>query len=969
MVMDGNEDCKTDEKTPLNCTADEFTCRNNGRCISRHRVNDGFIDCLDSSDENQTGFSCLKTEFSCGDERCIPRLWVGNSIEDCKTGVDEVSRLNKCLEDEFGCLDQSRCLPLKFLCDGVYNCKDKSDEFDLCELPSLLPCFSENIIDLNYQMTTRKLTNFFTKGIKHCSDLVFGFKCFVSTKSSPKKFARISKEKRAIPQSYINDRNSVCVDESDKCYKNNKFVCSRCLDNKTIISKSQICDNVIDCPDLSDECCCEKSDVEPLCNLLFPLNEAEQSTTINLEQVCNGIAENELDEKFCNFETASLVMPSVYQEVNYPIYECSSHHPSLARSQIADLCDGHVGCPLKDDECHPYCFRQKMQKIFNSSPGTFKKKSKLKLIIDQLLNCFPFIRIKNSDFQKLKNKLLNKKSSFFLKKLYLTKNTSILPSRINITLEEAKTFKMSEINLVKAGKLEKGENGISSYNLVMKRKFKNVFNFTKTSDLCNVKRFSCSWKFYCKTKETESIHIKKRCDQVVDCSDASDETSCSSDTHFYCWKGIPKFISRDKFLDGKFDCLDRSDECGEDYISSPFQMIKNVALRYFVWISSSLTIFLNLLVIQGHVRKLKKLRSKSSVKYINLIILIQLAFSDLLMGFVLLVIGIKSLQFSGEYCYNDLSWRSSISCKILGILTVASSQNTITLLVLITSLRLYLIIRPFKSNQLNFKFFLLVCLCTWIICFLWAIVPVLFEEYFIFDLFIEPNPYFKSQSVNLTTLNKIYKRAEIISSSLRNFSLFQKSLPNQMPSFAAKNYHYFTKNITMEAFPYKYVRVKKLLGYYSKSAVCFPNLYTKNPTSHFILSFCLVLYNLTALLFICCSYIYIFCSSKKSSKKMKTTNQTKNVKLGRRISYIILTDIASWLPIIIISFASYIGYTVEGEVSAISVIVLLPINSAINPLIYSRIDTLIKDCFRRSIRQNQTTSSEHTNKTEVTTNK
>jgi len=59
---------------------------------------------------------------------------VGNSIEDCESGEDETHKFNKCIKKEVECLDKSRCLPQKLICDGVLNCKDGSDEIEMCDL-------------------------------------------------------------------------------------------------------------------------------------------------------------------------------------------------------------------------------------------------------------------------------------------------------------------------------------------------------------------------------------------------------------------------------------------------------------------------------------------------------------------------------------------------------------------------------------------------------------------------------------------------------------------------------------------------------------------------------------------------------------------------------------------------------------------------------------------------------------------
>ena len=64
-------------------------------------------------------------------------------------------------------------------------------------------------------------------------------------------------------------------------------------------------------------------------------------------------------------------------------------------------------------------------------------------------------------------------------------------------------------------------------------------------------------------------------------------------------------------------------------------------------------------------------------------------------------------------------------------------------------------------------------------------------------------------------------------------------------------------------------------------------------------------------------------------------------KMKLRVFLIIITDMSCWLPVIIMSIISYSGYKLDGEVLPYSAIIILPINSAINPIIYSGIDKTI----------------------------
>ena len=147
--MDGIPDCSSgeDESSRLPCNVDtEFKCPDNGRCIPRRFVYDGYFDCVDHSDETDQLESCNSREFKCVDGRCIPRSWVRNGVKDCSSGEDETSfeenklLMSECDSDEFGCSNGERCLPVKYKCDGKKHCSDGSDEIDFCEIPQMYPC-------------------------------------------------------------------------------------------------------------------------------------------------------------------------------------------------------------------------------------------------------------------------------------------------------------------------------------------------------------------------------------------------------------------------------------------------------------------------------------------------------------------------------------------------------------------------------------------------------------------------------------------------------------------------------------------------------------------------------------------------------------------------------------------------------------------------------------------------------------
>ena len=208
---------------------------------------------------------------------------------------------------------------------------------------------------------------------------------------------------------------------------------------------------------------------------------------------------------------------------------------------------------------------------------------------------------------------------------------------------------------------------------------------------CKENLLECPWFFRCDYSNKEIIGINKVCDFNFDCKDQSDEKYCSNKPHFNCSKGNIVSISREKVNENQLDCADRSDECKENTISSVEEMIKNKYLRYFVWISFLGIVVFNLIVITNTLKELKNVDNKHSTRYYNALFVLNLSFSDIILGFVVGTIAFLSTSFSGRYCEIDLEWRSSFLCKTLGVLTLFSSQTSLHLLVLIARFRLYTI--------------------------------------------------------------------------------------------------------------------------------------------------------------------------------------------------------------------------------------------------------------------------------------
>ena len=106
--------------------------------------------------------------------------------------------------------------------------------------------------------------------------------------------------------------------------------------------------------------------------------------------------------------------------------------------------------------------------------------------------------------------------------------------------------------------------------------------------------------------------------------------------------------------------------------------------------------FLFQAVIVGQIKTLNRNRKRvndlASLRA-NHILVLNLAVADMLMGIYLLSVGINYERLKGSYCKEELLWRGSSVCTWMGITALISCEASLLMLVLLTSVRLYTIIR------------------------------------------------------------------------------------------------------------------------------------------------------------------------------------------------------------------------------------------------------------------------------------
>lgn len=140
------------------------------------------------------------------------------------------------------------------------------------------------------------------------------------------------------------------------------------------------------------------------------------------------------------------------------------------------------------------------------------------------------------------------------------------------------------------------------------------------------------------------------------------------------------------------------------------------------------------------------------------------------------------------------------------------------------------------------------------------------------------------------------------------------------------------------------------IRYYGRSAVCLALQLSNDRPPGWEYSVAIFIgFNLLAFLFISFAYTAIFWSALKSSSAIRSTNVKRESALAKRVAFIILTDFCCWMPVIIVGILSLTGnfYDPEKQVYVWVAVFVLPINSSVNPILYTLATPQVRKWFRK----------------------
>ncbi len=308
----------------------------------------------------------------------------------------------------------------------------------------------------------------------------------------------------------------------------------------------------------------------------------------------------------------------------------------------------------------------------------------------------------------------------------------------------------------------------------------------------------------------------------------------------------------------------------------------NDALRTLLWIFGISAMAGNIYVIVLRCQE-KNVRNQTQA-----ILILNLAISDLLMGFYMLIIAGADVHFGKHFFLLAQVWKSSGACMFAGLVSLFASEASVFFVVLISVDRLLCVALPFGKKRMTAFLAKICCSLVWISVTVIGITAIILQ-------LANPDVY---------DLANVCVGIPLVSTKTITTVRVSQDIDIDEPLY--KN----SLETTGTSATWQFA-IAIYLGVNS-------------------LAFVAVL--------VCYVTIGIIVAVKLPSKQLsRRKDRSREMKMAGRMALIVFTDFCCWMPVIVLGILIQSGAVeaVPIETYAWLVALVLPLNAALNPYIYT----------------------------------
>ncbi|KAL5255057.1 hypothetical protein ACHWQZ_G014479 [Mnemiopsis leidyi] len=718
-------------------------------------------------------------------------------------------------------------------------------------------------------------------------------------------------------------------------------------DNNCKVHKHKMCDGKYDCPDKSDEQhpICGQMTINFTCKRRFYSDDHKK---IPLKWLDDGVAdctngedENEKNWIVCKTEKfGEVIKESSGAEKCQDYFKCPSGSESGPNSEryveLDQLCDGVESCGMENRVC----------KVARDFPTIHKSAKQIGTVLD--------ICQSNDDLSRLPcelrphEKFLGKLDIYGISKTEIVNKVRVPESKVDCSRLFGESYVYlsclglcNEVNATCPLNDEKllhdscpGQFMDRIYTIVDKSRL----TFVRKND-----NGQYHYQNYYQCNNGRCIEYKNVCDLIDDCGDLSDEENCTN--HMVCKETANKskkhLIASQQKCDGIYDCFDLSDECNE---TCGKQILSSLMEKILCWTMGISAVILNFLTLLRGISATRQSRTGRILIIKALVTVISLG--DLLIGVYLTVLSVyDSIVYGPDFCSQQAKWLTGTACSALGVISTLGSQLSLFAMTTLSVIRAYRMSqhRVRQTSKVNKRAIISAVLsvtAVFLVSLAVAVVPLVpsFEDYFVQAMYYDPNYKvfigFPNKARHIDILNTYINSGENITRDMAWKEIGEnvdKMFTQQYGKIGRKTVHFYGNdgNCLFKFF------VRSDDARRSRASDSQTNI--TDIKGNFIVWFILAV-NLACFISIVLCYLFIHAVNKKSAQKAASSQspaaKKRNREMSSRISFIIGTDFLCWVPFIVISALHNLNAIDATHWYATLAMVVIPLNSVINPIIY-----------------------------------